>query len=63
MATALMSELRGLDIPFFALKQSLVVESDRPSEVGGLDSGKVTKAELVELQRRMLGLLEDLCKE
>lgn len=63
MATALMSELRGLDIPFFALKQSLVVESDRPSEVDGLGSGKVTKAELVELQRRMLGLLEDLCKE
>ncbi|KAJ5392199.1 Protein of unknown function DUF2458 [Penicillium cosmopolitanum] len=63
MATALMSELRGLDIPFFALKQSLVVDSDRPSEVNGLDSGKVTKAELLELQRRMLGLLEDLCKE
>lgn len=63
MAAALMSELRGLDIPFFALKQSLVVESDRPAEMDGLDSGKVTKSELIELQRRMLGLLEDLCKE
>lgn len=62
MATALVSELKGLDIPFFALKQSLVL-GDTPSETAEKGSPNVTKSELVDFQRKMLNLLEDLCKE
>lgn len=62
MADALMSELRGLDIPFFALKQSLVVqESDKDDQTQA--QGKINSSELLQLRKRMLGLLEDLCKE
>ena len=63
MANALTSELRGMDVPFFALKQSLVQTSDHPSESNTEIPAKVTKSELVDLQKRMLSLLEDLCKE
>ena len=64
MADALTSELRGMDIPFFALKQSLIFDSDHP-ETTTSESGntRVSRSELVDLQRRMLGLLEDMCKE
>lgn len=69
MADALAAELRGLKIPFFALKQSLIAESSVSGTAQDKDvlddraSSKVSKSELVALQRRMLELLEDLCKE
>lgn len=71
MADALCAELRGLKIPFFALRESLIQESSTsvPETAAGKnasgesDSSKLSKAELVALQRRMLELLEDLCKE
>lgn len=71
MADALTAELRGLKIPFFALRKSLI-QGSSPSDLGsghGKDavdnneSSKVSKSELAALQRRMLELLEDLCKE
>ncbi|KAJ5166636.1 uncharacterized protein N7482_005417 [Penicillium canariense] len=72
MADALMAELRGMKIPFFVLNKNLIQEPDTsenaPSKQntnGLVDPGlsKLTNPELADLQRRMLGLLEDLCKE
>ena len=73
MADALFAELRGLRIPFFVLKQSLIQDSSTSATGDSsslksedrVESGpsKLTKSELVDLQRRMLELLEDLCKE
>lgn len=74
MAEALTAELRGLNIPFFVLRKSLIHESSAPGsgepsskhdEIVALEDGssKVTKSELAALQRRMLELLQDLCKE
>ncbi|KAJ5683100.1 hypothetical protein N7462_006265 [Penicillium macrosclerotiorum] len=73
MADALVSEMRGLNIPFFVISKDFIkdtstIESENapkydesgPSRYG---SPPMTKSELADLQRRMLGLLEDLCKE
>lgn len=71
MAEALTAELRGLKVPFFTLQPSLIREPS--SDVGNISSNpdgthphvsaKLTKTELITLQRRMLELLQDLCKE
>lgn len=72
MARALDVELRGLGIPFFAIRHSLVLPpSDAPadnnshssSSVGAGSKSVISKDELVAFQKRMLELLEDLCKE
>lgn len=65
-----MAELRGMKIPFFVIQKSLVMEP--PSSAGDAPTKPdpthghtpvLTRSELADLQRRMLGLLEDLCKE
>lgn len=69
MADALAAELRGMDIPFFTLRKDLV--KDAPNAGDSVQSkastaaasSSITKPELLDLQNRMLGLLEDLCKE
>ena len=67
MSKSLDSELRGLGIPFFAIRRELVgsanddQRSSRPAE--GIQKATVSPDELASLQRRMLDLLEDLCKE
>ncbi|KAJ5677341.1 uncharacterized protein N7477_002974 [Penicillium maclennaniae] len=71
MTEAMTAELRGLKIPFFVIQQSLIREPTGPNSTNDSSSqGKrpegsatVTKAELASLQRRMLELLQDLCKE
>ncbi|KAL2012748.1 hypothetical protein VTN00DRAFT_273 [Thermoascus crustaceus] len=71
MAKALDSELRALGIPFFALKHSLVSSTSPPDKTDtteqqqkrGDTTTTVTREELLSLQRRMLELLQDLCKE
>ncbi|KAJ9302253.1 hypothetical protein DTO271G3_1119 [Paecilomyces variotii] len=72
MAKALDSELRALGIPFFAVKHSLVkAEAEKaisgPSATRtkpeGSGDGTLSREELSALQRRMLELLQDLCKE
>ncbi|KAJ5902323.1 hypothetical protein N7495_002851 [Penicillium taxi] len=58
------AEMRGFNIPFFVLKSNLI--QDEPSteikSVEGVPS-KLSKSELVNLKRRMLVLLNDLCKD
>lgn len=59
MAKAMDGELRGLGIPFFAIKHELVLAS--PDQKEG--SWVLERDELVKQQRRILELLEDLCNE
>lgn len=72
MARALDGELRGLGIPFFAIRHSLVLpQLDVPADntptssitVGAGSKSAISRDELVAFQKRMLDLLEDLCKE
>jgi hypothetical protein len=75
MADALVSELRGIGIPFFKIRTDLIQDSpngtDTPNsgvtKIQESDStevlSRITKSELETLQQRMLELLEDLCKE
>jgi hypothetical protein len=71
MADAMTAELRGLKIPFFVIQKSLIQESSESQAIEASStknnapegSLKVTKAELASFQRRMLELLQDLCKE
>lgn len=72
MADALMAELRGMKIPFFVLQKNLIHDSGTSDNVsqnyntdGAADArpSKLNSSDLANLQRRMLGLLEDLCKE
>jgi hypothetical protein len=75
MTDALISELRGLGIPFFKIRKDLIQDSSTGTGTPGSSvaqiqepnptrvSSQITKSELVKLQQRMLELLEDLCKE
>lgn len=59
MAADFDRQLRGLGVPFYAIKHDLVVLENGP-EKGGATKGRVDKGELRELQKRMLQTLEDL---
>lgn len=61
MVEALTRELKTQKIPFFAIDKSLVEGSQAHGP--GKETGKLSGSELKDLQRRMLELLEDLCKE
>lgn len=72
MADALIAELRGMKIAFFVLQKNLIYHSDTTEKrppirnadgPGDASPAKLTESDLANLQRRMLGLLEDLCKE
>ncbi|KAA8642137.1 hypothetical protein EYZ11_008970 [Aspergillus tanneri] len=62
MAEAMAAELRGLQIPFFSIKPALVTDSSN-SDPSPPSSETLSPDELSALQRRMLELLQDLCKE
>ena len=53
MVAAMDGELTMLRVPFFAIKHELVQKTER-------SDGVVSKTKLVELQKKMLELLEDL---
>jgi hypothetical protein len=67
MSRALDAELRGMGIPFFALKHDLVRPSSTPNpnntETAGSEKTGISLDELVLFQRRMLDLLEDMCTD
>lgn len=50
-------QLRGLGVPFYAIRHELVVLEEGREKAGG-PTGRIDKGELRELQRRMLGWLE-----
>ena len=73
MAQALTLELRGLGIPFFSIQRDLVVDkndnkhtnthTDTDTDRDVKQQQKLPRDQLANLQRRMLELLLDLCKE
>ncbi|KAF7168515.1 hypothetical protein CNMCM5623_001535 [Aspergillus felis] len=74
MAEAMTCELRNLGIPFFTIKESLISDAPRALQNGNsrrhqsAESANqyealLSRDELSVLQRRMLELLQDLCKE
>jgi hypothetical protein len=71
MAKAMNSELKSLGIPFFGTRSTLVRGKGSGLTAGGSvggggvpggDDGKISEQELVVLQKRILELLEDMCK-
>ncbi|KAK1138985.1 hypothetical protein N8T08_001629 [Aspergillus melleus] len=62
MAEAMTAELRGLQIPFFSI-QSGLVDSCSNTNPNPSSGGLLSRDELSAMQRRMLELLQDLCKE
>lgn len=70
MAQALTLELRGLGIPFFSIQRDLVADKDDNKHTNtstdttrDVKQQKLPRDQLANLQRRMLELLLDLCKE
>ncbi|KAF2196452.1 hypothetical protein GQ43DRAFT_256912 [Delitschia confertaspora ATCC 74209] len=65
------SELKRLGVPFFGVRDDLIIDgtgdpSDTSDSVAGQPSnasGKITKGQLLDLQRQMLRHLEDMYKE
>jgi hypothetical protein len=52
-------KLRGLGVPFFGTRRELIRYEDADATKEG--EGGITEKGLLEMQRRMLGILEDLC--
>lgn len=61
MADALVAELKALGIPFFSINPSIVRDGQNGKDPPG--EATLATAELRSLQRRMLELLQDLCRE
>ncbi|RJE18923.1 hypothetical protein PHISCL_08741 [Aspergillus sclerotialis] len=65
MAEALTLELRTLGIPFFSIRQSFISDRSPKGDQLGQSGNQPTvlRSDLSAFQRRMLELLQDLCKE
>lgn len=71
MVKEMSAKLKGLGVPFFGTRGEMVrkedvskvSEGDGEKKGAGRDDRRIGEAELVELQRRMIGILEDLCSE
>ncbi len=62
MAADFDKQLRGLGVPFYAIKHELVILEEGKEKAGAM-KGRLDKGELRDLQKRMLQLLEDLFGE
>lgn len=68
MVKEMSTRLRNLGVPFFGTRSDLVIPIGKEELKGGngdkeLDKGTIHETELVKLQRKMLGMLEDMCNE
>ena len=77
MVNATTRELKTLGIPFFGIPPSLLVQDEADNaavpqrreletvgaNIKNTDKSKLRQTEVVGLQKRMLELLEDLCKD
>ena len=76
MVKEMTGKLRSLGVPFFGTRSELVVLKNRSKESTPVEGkvsdakreelkakGKISEMELVELQRKMLAILQDLCEE
>ena len=66
------AELKQLGVPFFGVQPDLVITLSRENKVpsdstfeqrAGLSRGKVSKSDLLELQRKMIQYLEDMYRD
>jgi hypothetical protein len=66
MVKEMSAKLKNLGIPFFGTRSELVRKSkgdhNPKDDADDPNSKAVTEAQLVELQRKMLTLLEELCQ-
>lgn len=63
MVQAMSEELKDLGVPFFGLRQALVREDHEKPTGDKASDGRLVKKQVLELQRKMLNFLEELCKE
>ena len=69
MVQEMNAKMRSLGIPFFGTRRELVRMAGKENPtVDGIDgskddNGMIDEIGLVKLQRKMLGILEDLCKD
>lgn len=69
MVKEMSAKLKGFGVPFFGTRAELVRKKGDVNETGEDkedrkgEGKKIDEGELVELQRRMIGILEDLCSE
>lgn len=73
MVKAMTVELTTLGVPFFGMKSDMVKKRQKLEAAGGYDivddslangpRGEINEEEIMKLQKRMLELLEDLCKD
>jgi len=62
-------KLRNMGIPFFGTRSDLIRKADNDPVAGSnpkdlqTSMKSITEKELVELQRKMLGLLEEMCRD
>lgn len=64
MVSEMGGKLHRLGIPFFGTRPELIRYDGGVDGAADEDEGQVrgiTESELLEMQRRMLGILEDLC--
>lgn len=62
MVREMNAKLRALGVPFFGTRSNLVRPASK-IEVAQEGKAVIDEADLVKLQRRMLQILEDLCKD
>ena len=66
MVKEMMAALRKLGVPFFGTRSDLVRVPGKEGRGDGRDGqsmGMIDEVELINLQRRMLVILEDLCSD
>lgn len=70
MVREMNGKLRNLGVPFFGTKSELVRMPGRVDAANGKaanateeEKGTIDESDLVELQRKMLNILEDLCND
>ena len=73
MVNATTAELKALGVPFFGMRPELITKDNEDGttlQENNLQEGSgahtrstIRQSELMQLQKRMLELLEDLCKE
>ena len=65
MEKSMTRQLVEMRIPFFVIQPALVIDDESIDEdtEGPQKTTLITRGQLKSLQRRMIGLLEDLCKE
>lgn len=63
MVREMSAKLKSFGVPFFLTRTELVRKpGDKPGDPAA-EEKKIDEAELVELQRRMIAILEDLCND